>query len=133
MAIHNDIGRLGEDLAAKWLSARGQKIIVRNYRKTLGEIDIVTRETGGRVHFIEVKSVSYETKKMLEYAVSHETWRPEEMVHAEKQRRFRNIIQSWLLENPSITDFQIDILAVRSVPREKYARISLIENIILDG
>jgi putative endonuclease len=133
MAIHNHIGRLGEDLVAKWLREKGHQILVRNYQRAFGEIDIVARETGGRTHFIEVKSVSYETKELLEYAVSHETWRPEEMVHREKQRRFANIIQSWLLENSSVREFQIDIVAVRMVPHEKYARISLIENITLDG
>jgi putative endonuclease len=133
MAIHNDIGRLGEDLVGKWLKEKGYQIITQNYRKRFGEIDLVTRETSGRVHFIEVKSVSYETRTALEYAVSHETWRPEEKVHKEKQKRFRNIIQSWLIENPYVSDFQIDIVTVRMVPREKYARVGLIENIILDG
>ena len=132
MAIHNDIGKLGEDLAVKWLVDKGYQMVTRNYRKPFGEIDIVARETKGRIHFIEVKSVSYETRDLLEYAVSHETWRPEEMVHREKQRRFKNIIQTWLSESPNIIDFQIDIITVRLVPREKYARISIIENVIFD-
>ena len=132
MAIHNDIGKLGEDLAVKWLVDKGYQMVTRNYRKPFGEIDIVARETRGRIHFVEVKSVSYETRDLLEDAVSHETWRPEEMVHREKQRRFKNIIQTWLSENPNIIDFQIDIITVRLVPREKYARISIIENVIFD-
>jgi len=131
MARHNEIGNIGEDIAAKWLSDKGYSIIERNYRKKFGEIDIVAREAS-HLHFIEVKSVSYETRDGLEYAVSHETWRPEENVHTEKIRRFKNIIQSWILENSWKKSFQIDIITVRIVPREKYALVSLLENVILE-
>src|SRR3989344_7839225 len=84
-------GDLGEEIAAKYLKNKGFSIIERNYRKKWGEIDIVARGTGNSepnanvsyetleiVHFVEIKSVSYETKQMLEWAVSHETYRPEE-------------------------------------------------------
>ena len=37
-------GRLAEDLAAEFLRARGCEILVRNYRRRLGELDLVARE-----------------------------------------------------------------------------------------
>ena len=132
MAIHNEIGRMGEGIAAKYLESHGMAIIERNYRKKWGEIDIVARETSGKIHFVEVKSVSYETKSDLEWAVPYETYRPEERVHKHKQERLKRAIQTWLVENKYKGEFQIDILIVYLVPREKYARVKVLENVIFD-
>ncbi len=48
-------GRAGEDAAAAFLLARGYRIIVRNYRRRFGEIDIIA-EDGAVLVFVEVKS-----------------------------------------------------------------------------
>lgn len=132
MARHNEIGKLGEDLAAQWIFSRGFTIIERNYSKKWGEIDIVARETDGKTHFIEVKTVSYETKAAMELAVSHQTWRPEENVDRNKQDRLKRAIQTWLSQNLEVNAWQIDILTVRLVPREKIARVKLIESVIFE-
>jgi putative endonuclease len=132
VARHNEIGKVGEDLAIKWLLSRSYSIIERNYLKKWGEIDIVARETSGIIHFVEVKAVSYETKEALEWYVSHETWRPEENVHSNKQERLKRAIQTWLAENKYEGEWQIDIQTVFIVPREKYARIKVIENVIFE-
>ena len=51
-----EIGLLGENLAARYLSSRGLKILYRNFRATDGgEVDIVARD-GDVLAFIEVKS-----------------------------------------------------------------------------
>lgn len=131
MAKHNQIGKIGEEIACKWLNSRGFTIIQQNYWKKFGEIDIVARETA-KIHLIEVKSVSYETKHELDYAVSHETWRPEENVHKDKQRKLKNAIQAWLIENKYEGEWQIDILSVQIVPREKYALVKLLDNVIFE-
>lgn len=49
------IGRRGEDMAAEYLAKKGYRIITRNFRTPLGEIDIVARDKTSIV-FIEVKS-----------------------------------------------------------------------------
>ena len=131
MAKHNEIGKIGEDIASHWLKNHGYIIVDRNYTKKYGEIDIVARETN-ILHFIEVKTVSYETKSDLTYSVSHETWRPEENVHNEKLRRLKNTIIAWMFENKYTKAFQIDVLTVRLVPREKFAEIKVILNIIIE-
>ncbi len=138
MAKHNEIGKIGEDIAEKWLISNGFSIIERNYLKKYGEIDIVAclpdRQTGEteKVHFIEVKSVSYETKSYLDRAVSHGTWRPEENVHGEKIRRFKNIIEVWISENDYRGEWQIDIVTVRLVPDEKFAQVNMIKNVVFE-
>ncbi len=131
MARHNEIGKIGEDVAAEWLKRGGYDIIERNYLKKFGEIDIVARETS-IIHFFEVKTVSYETLYDLNHAVSHETWRPEENVHDYKVRRLKRVIEAWLFERKYKGAFQIDIITVRLVTDQKYARVKMIENVIFE-
>ncbi len=50
-------GRSGEDEAARFLKARGFKILRRNYRCRFGEIDLVAAD-GETVVFVEVKTRS---------------------------------------------------------------------------
>ncbi len=49
------LGRRGEDLAVRHLEASGYRILERNYRTRIGEIDIIARE-GETLVFVEVKS-----------------------------------------------------------------------------
>ncbi|OGQ98359.1 MAG: YraN family protein [Deltaproteobacteria bacterium RIFOXYD12_FULL_55_16] len=49
------VGQLGETLACQYLLRLGYRIILRNYRTKLGEIDIIAEEQGTLV-FVEVKS-----------------------------------------------------------------------------
>lgn len=57
MAEHNDLGRLGEDLAAAYLAERGYNIICRNWRHRHKEVDIVAMD-GDVLVFVEVKTRS---------------------------------------------------------------------------
>lgn len=51
------LGQNGEKIAADFLQGRGYTILVRNYRRRTGEIDIIARE-GEMLVFIEVKTRS---------------------------------------------------------------------------
>ncbi len=131
MAYHNAIGSLGESIAQCWLEDHGYETLEQNYRKKWGEIDIIARKSE-ITHFIEVKSVSHETRSKLDDAVSHGTYRPEENVHSDKLKRLGRAIETWIAENQYNGPWQIDVITVRIVPREKYARIRLIENVVLE-
>jgi putative endonuclease len=48
------LGHKGEDLAARHLEQLGYRILERNYRTRLGEIDIIARD-GDTLVFVEVK------------------------------------------------------------------------------
>jgi putative endonuclease len=128
---HIDVGRIGEDIAANYYKEIGYTIIDRNYRKKFGEIDIIA-EKGQKIYFIEVKTVSYETKRLLNWAISHETWRPEENVTYSKYLRICRTIDAWMFDNKLDSSWQIDIASVRLVPRETFSTINIINNVIFD-
>ena len=49
------MGVVGEELASHFLSAKGYKILLKNYECAIGEIDLIAKESGYLV-FIEVKT-----------------------------------------------------------------------------
>lgn len=126
----NIVGGYGEDITVRYLKRLGWSVIKVNYLKPWGEIDVIAKDTEGKIHFIEVKTVSYETKILLQSAVSRATYRPEENVHAHKLRKLQRTIDTWLEEQQCDEPWQIDVAAVRIVPREKYATIKIIPNIL---
>jgi len=63
------LGRSSEDLATKFLQNNGYKIIVRNYKTALGEIDIIAKDKD-TICFIEVKSRNSDRFGMPQEAVS---------------------------------------------------------------
>jgi len=127
----NKIGSIGEEIASDYLKKLKLIILETNYLKKWGEIDLVARGTN-KIHFIEVKTVSYETKQALQQAISRGTWRPEENVHHRKIQRLSRAVESWIVENNYEGDWEIDVVAVRVVPREKYATVKYIPNVIMD-
>lgn len=124
---HNKVGATGELIARKWLQNKGFLIVADNYQKKWGEIDIIAKKEAV-IHFVEVKTVSYETKAELEHR--RRDWRPEENVHSQKLLKMQRTIASWLIDNPEVVEWQIDVTAVRIVPTERYATVIFIDNVI---
>lgn len=75
MSTQKLLGRLGEDCAAKFLAAKGYKIVARNFRIRSAEIDIIA-QIGNVLVFVEVKARS---------SVRHGL--PVEAVNLRKQRK----------------------------------------------
>ena len=51
------LGNIGEELASKYLESQGYKVLHRNYRTKMGEIDIIA-EKNGTTYFVEVRSIN---------------------------------------------------------------------------
>jgi len=125
------VGSMGEQITAKYYQDQGFRILGMNYLKKWSEIDVIA-EKNKKVYFIEVKTVSYETKYALDMAITTKEWRPEENVHAFKLKKLSRVIDTWLKDNDWTGDWQIDVASVRIVPHETYATIKIIPNVILD-
>ncbi len=80
---HDALGDRGENLAARFLRNKGYKIILRNYRCVLGEIDIVARE-GKTLVFVEVKTRSQDDPQ------------PEQQVNPAKQHQLTKVGRYYL-------------------------------------
>lgn len=125
---HLQIGVLGEDIACAHLEEKGFVLVERNYRKKWGEIDLIMKNDS-KLHFVEVKTVSHGTIMELRTAVARKTYRPEERVDGRKLKRLGRAIETWRLEKREGGDFQLDVVTVRVVPREKYAAVEVIEQV----
>jgi putative endonuclease len=77
------LGGRGENVAARYLRNQGYKIILRNFRCELGEIDIIARH-GKTLVFIEVKTRAYDDPT------------PEQQVNPEKQQQIINAAKYYL-------------------------------------
>lgn len=125
MAQHLNLGKQGEDISVKHLVKQGYKILERNYRKNWGEIDVIA-EKNKVIHFIEVKSVSYET--------DFENLIPEENVHQHKKQRLERTIKTYLAEKniSEDTEIQIDVFAILVNPETGESKIRITENVIFE-
>jgi putative endonuclease len=77
------LGGRGENVAAGYLRNHGFKIIVRNFRCELGEIDIIARD-GKTLVFVEVKTRTYDDPQ------------PEDQVNLEKQHQLTKVARLYL-------------------------------------
>lgn len=97
----NGLGGVGEDLAAVWLKKNGYKIIERNYRCKLGEIDCVAVKDDFLV-FIEVKS-----RKSINFGT------PMEAVDRRKRRKMTRLAFHYMLDRRmGETPRRFDVVAV---------------------
>lgn len=56
MASHNELGIIGEEMAAEFLEANGYTILCRNYRYDKAEIDIIAQIEPDTIIIVEVKT-----------------------------------------------------------------------------
>lgn len=119
------IGKLGEEIACRYLIERGFTVFTRNYLKKWGEIDIVVGR-GLITYFVEVKSVSCENV----HDIDPDGYRPEDNVHPAKLKRLSRVIQSYIIEN-KVQVWQFDVISVLIQEQGKVAKVERLENIVL--
>jgi len=61
MSQHNEVGKIGEDLARVYLEKQGYKILEQNYKTKYAEIDLIAEKskgffTGKDLVFVEVRT-----------------------------------------------------------------------------
>jgi len=121
------IGKIGEDIACKFLFARGFVTVERNYWKKWGEIDAIV-EKDNILHFVEVKTVSH-----IPSENKIDKYRPEENIHPRKLKRLSRTIQTYLLEKntPEDCEWHFDAIIVFLDQDTKKAKVRFLENVII--
>ncbi|MBU1726035.1 MAG: YraN family protein [Candidatus Omnitrophica bacterium] len=110
-----DLGRAGEELAAGFLESKGYRILRRNFKNKLGEIDIIATEK--EVYcFVEVK-----TRQSDKFGC------PFEAVIASKQAQISKAALSYLKEN-RLLDKKARFDVVSVIYSQGASRVELIKD-----
>jgi putative endonuclease len=120
MATKKQIGRLGEDLAKKYLIQKGYRFITANYKIPQGEVDLIF-EKNEIIYFIEVKT---RTNQNFGF--------PEEAVDEKKLERMSQAIWHFLDLYQIKLEWQIDVVSVIIDYPHHSVRINHCDNINLD-
>lgn len=100
MAHHNELGKLGEELAANYLQQRGYQILARNYKFKQAEIDLIARQ-GDLMVCVEVKTRN-----------SDFFGDPQSFVTPAKIKQLVKAMNHYLEENDIGLETRFDIVAV---------------------
>ncbi|MDQ4109441.1 MAG: YraN family protein [Actinomycetota bacterium] len=105
MKADRALGPTGEDAAREWYRRRGYRVVARNWRCRLGEIDLVL-ERGGALVFCEVK-----TRREGVFGGGYEavTWK--------KRAKLRALAEAFLqvtASHPQAIRFDVASVAIRS-------------------
>jgi putative endonuclease len=103
------IGQLGEDLACAELVRQGMEVVDRNWRCSLGEIDIVAAEVGDR----GVTLVFCEVKCRTGLGFGH----PLEAITFTKMQTLRQLAAHWLRQHRvAVRGIRLDAIGVVMLP-----------------
>lgn len=121
-------GRIGEGAAAEFLQRKGFKILIRNYRKPWGEIDIIA-EKDDIVRFVEVKTLSFENIADVSRE-SGNSYRPEEQAHTWKLRKVARTAEMYMNSKGDSREYQVDVVGVLLDKKTRLARCRLFEQVL---
>lgn len=100
MAEHNDLGKLGEDLAVEFLEKNGYEILDRNWRFQKAEIDIMAQKND-ILAVVEVK-----TRSSLEYGL------PQDFVKPKKIQLLVKAVNEYVVSKDLDVTVRFDIIAI---------------------
>jgi putative endonuclease len=114
-----EVGKLGEKAARKFLKKRGYRIRETNFRCPHGEIDIVAQQKDCLV-FVEVR-----TKSSLDFGTPEES-----ITQAKKEKLIASALTYTTTHQDLLPLWRIDVVAIELDDKGKTRRIELIENAI---
>ena len=100
MADHNDLGKMGEELAVNYLIEKGYEILERNWRNIHKEVDIIAMDAPDLV-IVEVK-----TRQSDEYG------EPDLAVTKRKQRMLIAAANAYITRNKLDVETRFDIISI---------------------
>ena len=101
MALHNELGKWGEKVAASYLQQEGYTIVERDWKSGHRDIDIVATDRDGTFVFVEVKTRS--NRLFTD---------PEEAVDFRKLRNMRAAINHYIKYRGINQEVRFDIITV---------------------
>ncbi len=117
MALHNELGAWGEELAATFLQRKGYAIVERDWKSGHRDIDIIALD-GPVLVFVEVK-----TRRNRVFG------EPEEAVDYRKLQNLRLAINYYIKSRRINREFRLDIITVVGTPEGGPPQITHIEDI----
>lgn len=126
MAEHNEIGKIGENIAKTFLMKQGFTIIEQNYRILQGEIDIIAKKDTV-IRFIEVKSVKVRDCSKIDNV----NIRPEDNLTFSKWSKILTTIEVYLQHRnvSHETKYQVDLACVYIDTELRQGRVKLLQNV----
>jgi len=118
------LGKIGEDLAEKFLKNKGYKILERNWKSFHKEIDIIAKKSGVII-FVEVKTI-HKTGDSLNRKLA------EENVGQKKIKNLISASKSYILSkniSPEIP-WQIDVISIEIDLKTNNTEINHFENAV---
>lgn len=112
------LGAFGEEVAVRRLRELGYRVLERNYRCAVGEIDIVAMD-GGVLALVEVR-----TRRGARMGT------PEESVGPRKQRKMIEVAQTYVAERGYTGEWRLDVVAVAVDERGHVERCEVIPNAV---
>lgn len=100
MADHNELGKLGEEMAADYLQKNGYTILHTNYTFLKAEIDIIAK-IENTLAVVEVK-----TRSSAEYGL------PQEFVKPKKIQLLVKAINEYIIQNDLDVEVRFDIISI---------------------
>lgn len=100
MAEHNELGKLGEDLAVEYLKKNGYTILNTNWAFQKAEIDIIAKKEN-ILAIIEVK-----TRSSIDFGL------PQDFVKPKKIQLLVKAVNAYVTERDLEIDVRFDIIAI---------------------
>ncbi|MCI4443792.1 MAG: YraN family protein [Lentimicrobium sp.] len=100
MAEHNDLGKLGEELAVEFLQKNGYEILETNWTFQKAEIDIIAKKEN-ILAIVEVK-----TRSSLDFGL------PQDFVKPKKIQLLVKAVNEYVISNNLDIEVRFDIIAV---------------------
>lgn len=126
------IGKIGEEIAAKYLAGLGYLILIKNHREKFDETDIIARHPDRTLIFCEVKTLSINTDFNDTWSQGAGGFMPEDHLNNKKLKKLIRGARTFLSKQPNILDeergWQIDLIAV-TLKNEIFLHLEHYENI----
>jgi len=124
MSQHNEVGKIGENLAKKFLEKQGYKIIEQNYKTKYAEIDLVAQKPACAGREKELIFVEVRTK------IGENFGMPEETINKKKIRKLRGNAIAYTAIKKWNGSFRIDAICIVLKPDYNVGRLNHYENIV---